>query len=97
MFAMLLFSNFRYVYSMRNQLKDPNSFLDELSWKDKTIIGNSIEEQINWLDKTTNAKPNEFRKRRKQLEATVMRIVSAALGSNFNQTRATSNRFQGQI
>ena len=57
----------------------------------------TIEGQIRWLDTTNNAKTDEYRKRRMQMEAIVTRLVSATQGQSFNQTRAEYNRHQGQI
>lgn len=82
---------------MRNQLKNPDSFLDQLSWKDKTIIEDAIEVQINWLDANNNAKTEEYKRRRIQMESIVARIGSAFNGQSFNQSRAKWNQYQGQI
>lgn len=88
----------RYVYLLRTQLRDEQSPLyNELSSKEKTIVGDAIEEQIRWIDANPNAKIDEFRKHKKQFEAIVVHIINRLEGQNSNATRSQSSGFYGEL
>ncbi|CAF1000871.1 unnamed protein product [Adineta steineri] len=86
-----------YTYSIRTQLRDTNSLFNELSSKEKTTITDAVENQIKWLDTNPTVKIDEFIKRKKQLEAIVMQMLSRFEGHNSNNTRWQSSSNEGEL
>lgn len=85
----------RYTYSLRNQLRDQKGYFEELTFQEKSTITNAVENQIKWIDSNVNAKVEEFQKQKKQLERTVLQIMSKIHGykpDNHNQSR-----YQGEL
>lgn len=87
---LLRFSLLSYVYSLRNQLKNPTSTFDDLSAKGKAILADEIEKQIKWLDANPEAKTQEFQERKKRLEQAVIRTMtdhqSESIHVNYTRT-----------
>ncbi|CAF2423133.1 unnamed protein product [Rotaria sp. Silwood2] len=78
-----------YVYALRTQLKQPNTFLGRLSLTDKTTLENAIEKEIQWLESKPQASIDELKVEADQFEEIVTWITNKydQQSSDFNSTR----------
>jgi hydrogenase maturation factor HypF (carbamoyltransferase family) len=70
-----------------------------MSSADKKTITDAFEQQLKWLDANANAKLDELRVHRKQLEQVVIRTITSATGQDFdaNSTRSNANKYEGEL
>jgi hypothetical protein len=61
---------------LRNQLNDPTTTFGQLSFADKQMIAEAIEQEIKWLDSNPKAKIDDFRAHQEQLQQVAIRTTT---------------------
>ena len=88
-----------YCYSIRNTLKD-DKMQDKLSADDKSKCEESVNDALKWVENNSEASPEEFESKQKELEGIFNPIVTklysqGAGGSDGNGSRCGSGGFGG--
>ena len=76
-------------------MKDQKGHFQELTSTEKSTITNAVENQIKWIDSNTNAKVEEFKKQKQQLERTVLQIMSKIHGYKPNNNNRS--QYHGEL
>ena len=67
-----------FVYSVKNQIEDPEKLADKLSDEDKETVKAALEETETWLKSNSDATKEEYEEKQKELEEQVNPILQEA-------------------
>ena len=65
-----------YVYTLKNQVNHEEILGSKLTNEEKEKIEAAVQDKINWLESNTDAKVNDYKKQKKQVEEIVTPIIT---------------------
>ncbi|KAH3802464.1 hypothetical protein DPMN_156141 [Dreissena polymorpha] len=71
-----------YVYSLRNQVSDPQKLGGKLSDDDRSTIENAVNEASEWLSNNPAADTDEYTENKRELESVVLPIIQHLYDNN---------------
>ena len=70
-----------YIYSIKNQVDDPEKLSGKLSDEEKTTINDAVKEAREWLDANAEAEQEEYEEQKKKLEDICNPIITKVMGA----------------
>nr|CAI39094.1 ER-type hsp70 [Paramecium tetraurelia] len=86
-----------YIYSMKNQIEDPEKLANKLSDDDKDTIKDALKDSQDWLDKNQNAEKEDYEEELKELEKICNPIISRVYQQSGKQQQASDDDYDSDL